>query len=221
MKDKVVIFDMDGVLIDSEPAYKIMNKKLFSELGISMSDSSYHELVGMSSFKMWTMLKENFNLAHEVKELMDKERKGMHEILSSEIHEPVSGIRTLLENLEGRNFRLAVASSSPKENILLVLDKLKLKKFFEFVVSGDEVEHGKPSPDIFLKVAEHFKSESDDCFVIEDSSNGVKAALAAEMKVIGFRNQNSGSQDLSKSDLIIKDFQTESIDLILKFILNN
>jgi len=219
MNDKVIVFDMDGVLIDSEPAYMEMNKKLFGELGIKMNEANYHELVGMSSFNMWTMLKEDFNLSREVNELVKLEKNRMYEILNSDIIAgPIKGITDLLESLKGKNFNISVASSSPKDNINLVVSKLKLDKYFDYIVSGEDVEKGKPAPDIFLNAAKQFNAAPEKCFVIEDSVNGMKAALNAGMKCIGFKNNDTNFQNLSKADLLIQNFSKESITQIIAFI---
>ena len=153
---------------------------------------------------------------------MASEKERMQYVLTSDlISEPVEGIKELLDSFNKKNYRLCVASSSPKDNIRLVLSKHKLKKHFEFIISGEEVTGGKPMPDIFLKAAEHFQTSSDNCFVIEDSYNGVTAAKSAGMKCIAFRNLNSGMQDISKADLIISSFSKSEIINILNFIKNN
>lgn len=218
----VVIFDMDGVLIDSEPAYMEMNNKLFAELGINLEESNYHELVGMSSVKMWTMLKKNFNLNNEVQELINLEKSRMFEILNSDrVSQPIDGIINLLSLLKEKNFILCVASSSAKKNIELVLKKHNLYKFFDYIVSGEEVEHGKPSPDIFLNAANKFNVPIDKCFVIEDSANGVIAAKSAGMKCIGFKNNGTNQQNLSGADKIIDNFEEENRKILIDFIILN
>lgn len=222
MPDKIIIFDMDGVLIDSEPAYEEMNKKLFHDLGIRMDDSGYKNLVGMSSFKMWSMLKENFNLKHEVEELIILEKNRMFEILNSDkIKEPVKGIKELIGEFKKKNYTLCVASSSAKENIELVLNKHGLQKYFDYVVSGEEVKHGKPAPDIFLNAAKKFNANVSDCFVIEDSANGLTASKAAGMKCIGFKNNGTNPQNLNNADIIVDNFDVENTNLILEFIHSN
>ena len=196
---KVIIFDMDGVLIDSEPAYKVMNMEHFSELGFKMYENEYDGYVGMSSLRMWDRIKTKYSLNQSVEELMSSEKVRMYKVLSSDlISKPIDGIKELIDSFNKKNYRLCVASSSPKDNIKLVLDRHSLEKHFDFIVSGEEVANGKPSPDIFFKVSDHFQSSSDNCYVIEDSFNGVSAAKAAGMKCIGFRNLNSGMQDISK-----------------------
>lgn len=222
MPEKVFIFDMDGVLIDSEPAYLEMNKKLFIEFGIEMNEENYKALVGLPSLPMWTMLKKKYNLNNDVSEFMNLERRRMIEILDSEkITEPVDGITDLLKLLKVRNIKLSVASSSAKENVNFVLNKLKLSDYFDFVISGEEVVNGKPSPDIFLKVVEVFDAVPEKCYVLEDSKNGIIAANSAGMKSIGFTNNNFNQQDLSKADLIVNNFDSKSISRIINFMNKN
>jgi len=210
---------MDGVLIDSEPAYKTMNMAHFSSLGFKMNEEEYNGYVGMSSLKMWSKIKSNYGLNENVEDLMTSEKERMYKVLNSDlISEPIEGIKELIDSFLKRNYRLCVASSSPKDNIKLVLKRHNLEMYFDFIVSGEEVTNGKPMPDIFLKAADHFQLSPDNCFVIEDSSNGVTAAKAAGMKCIGFRNVNSGNQDISKADLIINSFSKTEINNVLKFL---
>ncbi|MBS1517888.1 MAG: HAD family phosphatase [Bacteroidetes bacterium] len=213
---------MDGVLIDSEPAYRKMNMEHFSELGFEMSEEEYNGFVGMSSFRMWDRIKSDYDLEHSVEELMESEKMRMYSVLSSDmISTPVSGINELILSFERSNFRLSVASSSPRDNIQLVLNKHGLNIHFDYIISGEEVLNGKPAPDIFLKTAEHFKVKPDSCYVIEDSANGVKAAKSAGMNCIAYINPNSGNQDVSDADLSVESFSDEEIIKILTFIKNS
>lgn len=220
MTDKAVIFDMDGVLIDSEPAYLEMNLKMFERFGIKMDDENYKTLVGMPSVPMWKLLKEKYDLKNDVSDFIHYEKKRMLEILDSDIiTKPVDGISELIETLENNNIKLSVASSSAKDNVNFVLEKLKIKDKFEFIISGEEVINGKPSPDIFLKVSDHFNVSSAYCFVIEDSANGIKAANSAGMKSLGFTNNGTNKQDLSDAQIIINAFDYTGREKILDFIL--
>lgn len=213
---------MDGVLIDSEPAYYEMNKKLFLKLGIGMSDREYHRLVGMASRPMWSMLKKEYRLEHSVETLMNMEKKLIRKILSSDsISSPVEGIRELLCRLGEKEVKLAVASSSAKSNILLILRKLKLIDKFDLIASGDEVRRGKPFPDIFLKVSRQLRIPPAHCTVIEDSRNGITAAAAAGMRCMGFTNKRSNTQDISGADIVLHSFSDRNISRTVKFITNN
>ena len=221
MSDKAVIFDMDGVLIDSEPAYLEMNLKMFEQFGIEIDEENYKALVGIPSVPMWKFLKEKYELKNEVSEFINLEKKRMLEILDSDIiTKPVTGIKELMDDLKSFNFKLSVASSSAKDNINFVLEKLKIKDNFEFIISGEDVVNGKPFPDIFLKVSDFFNISPEKCFVIEDSVNGIKAANSAGMNSIGFINDGTNTQDLSKADIIINNFDSPGRKKTLDFILN-
>lgn len=218
---KAVIFDMDGVLIDSEPEYMEMNRKLFYGLGIDFENSDFDQYVGMSSFKMWSRIKERHNLINDVDELIETERRKMFDILSSDkISGSVKGIPELLTELKSNDIVLNVASSSAKINIELILNKLSLTKFFNTIVSGEEVKNGKPAPDIFLLVSDKTGIPPEKCLVIEDSSNGVTAAKSAGMKCIGFKNSGTNLQDLSGADFNIMDFGISNINRITEYIKN-
>lgn len=218
---KAVIFDMDGVLIDSEPEYMEMNRLLFSGLGIDFENSDFDQYVGMSSFKMWSGIKEKYKLVNDVEELIETERRKMFEILSSDkISGPVKGIPELLTELRFNDIVLNVASSSAKRNIELILNKLNLTKFFTVIVSGEEVKYGKPAPDIFLFVSDKTGIPPEKCLVIEDSSNGITAAKSAGMKCLGFKNSGTNLQDLSGADFTIMDFSISNISIITEYIKN-
>jgi len=221
MSDKVIIFDMDGVLIDSEPAYLEMNLNFFSEFGSEMDNENYKALVGMPSLQMWMMLKQKYDLQDDVKDIIQLEQERMYNILNSDlIPGPIDGVIPLLNKLKSENHKLSVASSSAKRNIELVLNRLNLSEYFEYIISGEEVTNGKPAPDIFLKVATYFNQPSHKCFVIEDSTNGVKAAKSAGMQCIGFKNNETNLQDLSVADLIINNFDKDNSNRIIEFIKN-
>ena len=117
--------------------------------------------------------------------------------------EPVTGIPGLLAEIKDAGLKLGLASSSGRDFIEIVLTKLDILDYFDVIVSGEEVEKSKPDPDIFLKTAGNLGVNPEDCLVIEDSRHGVKAAILAGMKCIGFRNPNSGTHDLSLADAVV------------------
>jgi HAD superfamily hydrolase (TIGR01509 family) len=208
---KLIIFDMDGVLLDSEKLYMDMNQSFFKTLGAEISITEHQKFIGISATKMWTHIKEKFNLPQSVDELKEFEKELKYSKLKDANLVPSVGVVEFLTFLKGNNHTIAIASSSLKKNIDLILQKLDIQKYFDFIISGEQVEKGKPEPDIFLKVAEHYERKPKDCIVIEDSTNGVLAAKAANMYCIGYSNPNSGNQDLSKSDIIIDSFKDQQL----------
>jgi HAD superfamily hydrolase (TIGR01509 family) len=200
---KAVIFDMDGVIIDSEPFHWDVNKIIFKDLGIDVSFTEYQNYIGVSNTNMWTDLKNRHSLPQTVKQLVAMQVSGNIEFMKREQFEPINGGVALIQDLEKYGIAIALASSSPYNVINIVLDKFGIKSYFSAIVSGEDFLKGKPAPDIFIKAAELLNVSPKDCVVIEDATHGVAAAKAAGMKCIGFANKNSGNQDLTKADLIV------------------
>lgn len=202
---------MDGVLLDSEKLYLEMNQIFFKKLGADISIAEHQTFVGISATKMWTYIKEKFNLTQHVEELKELEKELKHATLKETDLVPTFGVIDFLEYLKSIGHTITIASSGLKKNIDLILEKLDIEQYFDLVVSGEQVVNGKPAPDIFLKVADHFGRKPQECIVIEDSTNGVLAAKAADMFCIGYYNPTSGNQDLTKADLIIDNFKDQNL----------
>ena len=220
--DKCIIFDMDGVLINSEPLHFEFEGMLFESLGIIVSREQHESFVGTTSKTMWTAIKKTHILPFTVSELILKEQTDFLIYLESQKSlQPIHGILDLLDRLKDAGFLLALASSSPHKLIDYILNKGNINKYFPVRVSGDDVTNGKPNPEIFLKTAELTKAKPENCLVIEDSANGVNAAVQAGMNCVGYRNPDSGNQDLTSADLIIDSFKILTIDLIENLILKS
>lgn len=204
---KAVIFDMDGVIIDSEPIHFIVEQKMFDNLGLRITEEEQHSYVGVPMKDMWRLIRTRHSLTHSEEQLLasHKEQLIAH-FLTAEPFEAMEGLRELLGEIKGRGLKVAVASSSPRQLIETVLARLRLTLMFDVIVSGEEVKQGKPSPDIFMRAASLLQVTASECIVIEDSCNGVRAAKSAGMECIGFYNQNSGNQDISGADRIIRHF---------------
>jgi beta-phosphoglucomutase family hydrolase len=212
---QTVIFDLDGVIIDSEPLHFKLEKQMFDELKIVLSYEEHNSYVGMSSENMWATIVKNHNLSHQPEDLAQKKRSLYLKYLgTAENICPVPGVMELIKELHQNNFKLVLASSSSLAVINAVLKKFDLSDYFMATVSGTQFTHSKPNPEIFLRAAKLADSAPENCVVIEDSQNGVTAAKAADMKCIGFANPNSGTQNLSKADVIIKSFEEINTDFI-------
>ena len=163
--------------------------------------------VGISVENFWKTIRKRYNLNEAVEKLIKQDTELRVSYFSRiEKLEPAEGVRELIVSLRNKGIKTAVASSSHIRLIETVLEKTGLGEYFDETVSGCDVENGKPAPDIFLRTAEILGAGTEECVVIEDSFNGVKGAKAAGMKCIGFRNPESGNQNLSASDLIIDSF---------------
>jgi len=211
---KAVIFDMDGVLIDSEPIHFSIDKKLLSSLGLDVDERFLSRYVGVSNPEMLADVKKRFNLDYSILELLNKKSKLLLESLDEAPLQPIDGVKELVCDLVSHGVLLAVASSSPRAYIEAVIKKLDMQKYFQVVVSGEELEKSKPEPDIFLRAADLLGVEPGECVVIEDSSPGVEAAYRAGIRCIGFVNPNSGSQDLSKASVTVDDMRKLNYEYI-------
>ncbi|MFD0710533.1 HAD family hydrolase [Paenibacillus sp. GCM10027626] len=208
------IFDMDGVIIDSEPLHFKVDKYVMNTLGFDISTAELEQYVGMTNPEMWTRLKEKYAIGASVEEIINLQVQTKLTLLKESDEQPIEGIVALLELLKQKNKRIGLASSSPRSFIEAVLDKFNVKSYFHSIISGEEVEHGKPAPDIYLKSAEMLETQAGACIVLEDSRNGIKAAKAAGMKCIGYINENSGHQDLSQADCIVENIKEINIELL-------
>jgi len=212
-----VIFDMDGVIIDSEPIHQKCERKLFRILGIDVSDEQHNALVGTTDETMWSRIGSRYKLPMSVPEIIQlKKSLYIGYLKKEESLRPIQSVPELIAELYEANFLLALASSSPHEQIDYILENLRIRHYFHATVSGEDVQEGKPNPAIFLKAAESAGTDPKSCVVIEDSYNGVTAAKNANMKCIGYKNPNSGNQDLSKADIIVHSLNEITTTLISK-----
>lgn len=201
---KAVIFDMDGVIIDSEPIHLEVDVQTMKDLGYNILKEELNKYVGTTNEYMFTDIKNRYKINKSVEEIISYRAEIAKERIIKSDLEPIEGIRELLNDLKNKNIPAAIASSSPRDFIEVVVSKFGLQDYFSHIVSGEEVENGKPARDVYIETAKKLGVQSKDCIVIEDSKNGVLAAKAAGMKCIGFQNFNSGNQDLSKADVIVK-----------------
>ncbi|AGK96320.1 HAD family hydrolase [Clostridium pasteurianum] len=215
---KAVIFDMDGVLIDSEPDHLRIHEKMLESLGIEPSSIDHSKYVGVTTNYKWSDIKSKYDLSYSVQELVDINRNNYFKYITSEdaIVEAISGVDKLVKNIHNDRLKLAVASSSPINVIETVAKCIGLEKYFDVLVSGDYVKRSKPNPDIFLYAAEKLEINPENCLVVEDSHNGSIAAKRAGMKCVGYKNINSANQDISSADLIIDSFNKVQLEELKK-----
>lgn len=200
---EAVIFDMDGVLIDSEPLHYQTDLTLLKSMGIHVEPSYLDRFVGMINPEMWEMIIAEHNITRNLEEILKEQIDLKLSLLADGDWQAIPGTLELVEQLVTDGIQLALASSSSLPFIKAVLHKTGLDRFIPRYVSAESVRQGKPAPDVFLEAARLLNTEPARCVVIEDSRNGVLAARAAGMKVIAYQNPSSGNQDLSSADIIV------------------
>lgn len=211
---KAVIFDMDGVLIDSEPLHYEANRLLLKrKFDIELEYEYYKQYIGSTVAHLWEKTRKDLIMeghkeleAYEAIELRNMADEIKEELINTDGYMEIKGAPAFVKSLKGR-YKLAVASSSYLKNIERNMNNLCITDCFDELVSGTQVKNPKPSPDIFLLAAERLGVLPQECLVIEDSENGVNAAKAAGMACVGFINKNSGNQNLSRADYLFEDFE--------------
>lgn len=209
-----VIFDMDGVIIDSEPIHQRLEFEMFKELGLSISDAEHKTYVGSSSMDMWNRIKQKHQLNKTPEELLLYGREKYWQALDAKRIPLVTGSQDLIVTLNEKGFVVQVASSATRPTVDKVISHFQLQKYIAHRIGGDEVKKSKPDPEIFVRAAEQSNSNPSECIVIEDSTNGVKAAKSAGMKCIAYRNPGTGAQDLTNADLVVSNLNELTIDVI-------
>lgn len=202
-----IIFDMDGVLVNSEPVHYQAYLMALKPWGKTFSYEEYKNYVGTVNAVIIDSLIRRFGLPVTGKEFSEMMKEKKAYLYGRDGYPGIDGVPEMLECLKKAGYTLAVASSSPYENIIRATKALDIYKYFDVLVSGEEVEHPKPAPDVFLKAAQILGTAPEDCLVVEDSCHGVHAAKNAGMASIGFINPDSGDQDLSCAVRLTESFR--------------
>jgi sugar-phosphatase len=204
---EAVIFDMDGVLIDSEPLWKIAMEAVFSELGSTLQKSDFQKTVGLridEVIHFWNVT-ENWGVIDESKVEEDIISK-MEELITSNPF-PLKGVIETLSYLRTKPLKIGLATSSSKRLINAVLSSLNIGHFFDYTQSAEDESHGKPHPAVYLSVAKALNVSPTKCLVIEDSYNGIISGLSARMKVVCIPEKTH----FPNPKLALADFQFENM----------
>ncbi|KAG0506546.1 MAG: Phosphoglycolate phosphatase [Candidatus Udaeobacter sp.] len=177
-----VIFDLDGVLADSEPWWNQIDAKLLAEYGVSYRGEYHRNVLGVSYRLAVEFYKNAFHISASVEELMRRRGEIATDFFANRVGLFPSAKMTL-EQLREMKLPLAVATSSVSASARPLLDRTGIRSLFSVVITGDEVQQGKPHPDIYLRAAEKLGISPEACLVIEDSLAGIAAGKAANMRV--------------------------------------
>jgi beta-phosphoglucomutase family hydrolase len=202
---KAVIFDMDGVIVDSEPIHIEAEKQVLLKHGVKITTEELRTYTGTTAEFEFNDLIRKYELDTTAKTLFDEKEVIMFRLLE-ERTEPTKGVIDLIKELKQEGFKLGIATSGHRKLAHYYLRRLGLESFFDTVVCAEDITRSKPDPEIFLKAAQRLGIEPSECVAIEDAKFGVEAAKRAGMRAVGYRNPSSGNQDLSKADWIVSNF---------------
>lgn len=204
--DTAVIFDMDGVIADSETFNIGITQSILRAEGAEFDPHYNDKFLGATHESMWTVMKEEFGLKEEIQQYIDRWSAIRKEKIKKESIKPIPGVIDLIRSLKKQGYKLAVASSSLKKDIMSNMDSFGITDCFETFISGSECENGKPDPEIYFKAAKAIGKEPADCVVIEDSTAGIRAAKGAGMRCIAYAAEGGIWQDVSLADKVVKEF---------------
>jgi len=202
------IFDMDGVLINSEMIYTEMERRNFDELGLHISPEEHRSFQGTATDEMWAKLREKYRIPHSIEELVAMTNDLTIPVFQQLEKMPLMPkVEQLIKILHDKRVPMALASSSFPDVIDLVVQKSGMTKYFMEVVNSRMAGKSKPAPDIFLLTAKKLNIEPEKCIVIEDSTNGIRAAKTAGMFCIAYNGPGAEFQDQSEADWIITGYE--------------
>jgi HAD superfamily hydrolase (TIGR01509 family) len=201
---EAVVFDLDGVLLDSEQVWDEVREQLTRERGGRWRENAQREMMGMSSLEWSRYMHDVLGLPEPPEEISAEVVRRLEQRYRNQLP-LLDGAREAVERLAAR-WPLGLASSSNREIIDLVLDVSGLVRFFRVTVSSEEVARGKPAPDVYLEAARRLKVAPDSCTAVEDSSNGIRSAKAAHMRVVAIPNPHFRPDDesLAHADVTIR-----------------
>jgi beta-phosphoglucomutase family hydrolase len=196
---RALIFDMDGVIVDSEPLHLIAYQQILARFEIPYTAQDNREFLGKKDIIIADVLINRHGLPHTPHSFVESKENILFDLIKNQgLERP--GLRHILDTAIELKLPMAVASSATMPTIQLVVDTLKIRHYFKTLTSGDEVAHGKPAPDVFLLAAQRLGVEPSACLVIEDTLNGVLAAKAAGMQCVAIPCETTMHQDHSLAD---------------------
>ena len=214
---KAVLFDMDGVIVDTEPLHRKAYFLMFKDMGIHVTEQMYTSYTGQSTLNICKQLVGHFNLDTDPKILVAIKRKHFKYLFENDTSlQLLDGVLDLIKNYHDNGLTLVLASSASMPNINRIFERFNLDQYFVAKLSGADLKQSKPHPEIFIKAAKASGHPKKNCMVIEDSSNGIKAANDAGIFVVGYDSTHSTDQDYSKAHKVVSSFSELDYHTVLE-----
>jgi HAD superfamily hydrolase (TIGR01509 family) len=199
---KHVVFDLDGVMVDSEPVHERATAEYLAGLGATFEQELFDDMMGRRVRELTDAVAGRLGLEPE---RVFADREAVFWRLLDEGLEPMPGLHAAVDRLAGAGLPLAVASSGTRAYVDHVLDRLGVRAAFDAVVSGEDVQRGKPDPEVYLLAAERLRADPGACVAIEDTTHGIAAARGAGMRAVAVTHPMNATLDLSAADAVVTD----------------
>lgn len=210
---KAVLFDMDGVIVDTEPLHHKAYYMMFETYNLEVSTELYDSFTGQSTINICKRLCDHFNLKSDPQELVQSKRNYFTDLFYNDPSlKLIDGVLELIKDFYANGMVLVLASSASMFTINNVFTRFKLDHYFKAKISGADLKASKPHPEIFEKAAELAGFNRSQCIVIEDSTNGIKSANLAGIYCIGYNSFNSNNQDYTIANMTISDLNAINYD---------
>ena len=203
---KAVLFDLDGTLLDNNDYHLKAWKQYLKDNKKEISDEDYKENISGRTNKDAVEHIYNKKMSEEEAAQYYLKKEEIYRTIYEPVIGPIAGLPEFLQELEDNNIIMAIATSGIQENIDFMFEHVPIKKFFKKIIKANDIEKGKPDPEIFLKAAEELGVPPKNCVVFEDSISGVQAGKAANMRVVALTTTHS-KEELKEADLVIEDYK--------------
>ena len=213
---KAAIYDLDDLMVNSYKLHIEASERVFQKYGVDQKKVPEHIRAGLVGMRVSDVLKyivDYFKLDVNLENLQEKRSAIFLDLVNKNL-KVMPGLLQSLKLFKKNKFKIALASSGTKKYINLVLKKFKIADYFDVIVSGDDVKHGKPDPEIFSVAVKKLSLKPEETLVLEDATNGIEAAKSAGCKCIAVINKITPPQNYSKADLVVNSLEEIDSDLI-------
>lgn len=204
-----VIWDLDGVLVDTASQHYAAWRDTLVRRGINFSYEDFRQTFGMRNEEIIKKILGDSISKKEMKTIASEKEKAFRGQINGNL-ESLPGVKKLLKELKDKRYRMALATSAPKKNVIAILEALQISEYFEAIVTGDDVTEGKPNPEVFVKAAEKLGAPTANCLVFEDSIAGIQAAKGAGMKCIAVSTSHH-AEKLCQADVVVESLEEVNV----------
>jgi len=213
---KGIIYDMDDLMVDSDPLHSLAWNETLNKYGYNFSDISEDvrsSFIGRKAVDFSKAMVEYFKMDLDYKSFYQEKYRTFLKLVKERL-EPMPGLIKSLTLFKKNNYKIALATSGSKEYVDIVMERFQIRSYFDDIISGDDVKIGKPNPESYLLSSKKLGLKPSECLVLEDATKGIESAKGAGCKCIAIRNPHTPPQDYSKADMILDSLNDITIEIV-------